>query len=246
METHRKRNRLRYFTRGELTLWLISAAAITVSFFCFPDGDYMTLAASLIGVTSLILAAKGNPMGQLLIVVFAVLYGIISWQVKYYGEVLTYLGMTAPMAIAAYISWVRHPYHGEAREVRIAQLTGRDVLVLIVLSAAVTTVFFFILKALGTARLAPSTLSVTTSFAAVWLTYKRSAYYALAYAANDAVLVLLWCLAARSDMSAVSVAICFTVFLANDIYGFINWKKMEKRQTEASVKRNAAAAKTAR
>lgn len=70
----------------------------------------MTLAASLIGVTSLIFNAKGNPFGQLLIVVFSILYGAISYSLAYYGEVITYLGMTAPMAVFSLVSWLRNPF----------------------------------------------------------------------------------------------------------------------------------------
>lgn len=93
--------------------------------------------------------------------------------------------------------------------------------------------FYFILGYFQTANLVPSTLSVTTSFIAVYLTYKRSPYYALGYAANDIVLIVLWILAARQDTSYLSVVVCFTAFLANDIYGFINWCRMGERQAES-------------
>lgn len=88
----------------------------------------------------------------------------------------------------------------------------------------------FNLKAFHTANLIPSTLSVTTSFVAVYLTFRRSAHYALAYAANDVVLIVLWVLASLNDISYLSVVVCFAVFLINDIYGFMNWSKMQERQ----------------
>ena len=34
------------------------------------------------------------------------------------------------------------------------------------------------------------------------------------------------------DISYLSVVVCFIAFLANDIYGFISWRKIEKRQAE--------------
>ena len=137
-----------YFTKGEIALWCVSESLIVVSFFIFDRENYLTLAASLIGVTSLIFNAKGNPFGQFLMVIFSILYGIISFTSAYYGEMITYLGMTAPMAVFA----------------------------------------------------------------------------------NDIVLIILWILAAISDISYLSVAICFVMFLINDTYGFINWSRMQKRQ----------------
>lgn len=102
----------------------------------------------------------------------------------------------------------------------------------ILLTIVVTGVFYFILKEFHTANLVPSTISVTTSFLAVYLTYRRSEYFALAYAANDIVLIILWGLASMDDSSYLSVLLCFVVFFVNDIYGFINWSRMKKRQRE--------------
>ena len=58
------------------------------------------------------------------------------------------------------------------------------------------------------------------------------ALFTLAYAANDIVLIVLWILASLSDLSYLSVVICFLMFLVNDLYGFVNWKRMQKRQLD--------------
>lgn len=224
-----------YFTKAEKILWCSSAALIVISFFIFNGKNILTLAASLIGVTSLIFGAKGNPLGQLLIIVFSILYGIISFTSHYYGEMITYLGMTAPMAVFALVSWLKNPYNGNKSEVEIKRLKKKEIPVIALLTAAVTVLFFFILKAFGTSNLLPSTVSVTTSFVAVYLSLRRSAFFAAAYAANDIVLIVLWILAAVKDISYLSMVICFVVFLANDVYGFFNWLKMRKRQEKTSI-----------
>lgn len=144
-----------YFSKHERMLWGYSVLLIIVSFCLFDRTNYMTLCASLIGVTSLIFNAKGNPFGQFLMVIFSLLYGMISYTFGYYGEMITYLGMTMPMAI-----------------------------------------------------------------------------FALAYASNDVVLILLWGLASMSDVRYIAVVACFVAFLVNDIYGFVSWRKMKIRQQE--------------
>ncbi len=219
-----------YFSKGEIMLWCISVSFILISFFIFDRENYLTLTASLIGVTSLIFNAKGNPFGQLLMIIFSVLYGIISFTFAYYGEMLTYLGMTAPMAAFALVSWLKNPYNGNKAEVRVNQLCKKEIILMLVLAAAVTAVFYYILDVFHTANIVPSTISVTTSFLAVYLTFRRSAWFALAYAANDIVLIVLWTMATISDISYLSVIICFVMFLANDIYGFVSWSKMKNRQ----------------
>lgn len=221
----------RYFTKAEWLLWGSSVTLILAAFLLFDRENYMTLFASLIGVTSLIFNAKGNPIGQVLMIVFSLLYGVISYRFAYYGEMATYLGMTGPMALLALISWLRNPYQGNKAEVAVNRIGRGEWVFLLLLSAAVTVIFYFILEHFGTANMLPSTLSVTTSFIAVYLTFRRSPFFALAYAANDIVLVILWCLAAAYDSSYVSVVMCFALFLVNDVYGYISWRRMEQRQS---------------
>ena len=219
-----------YFSKGELALWGGSVGAILIAFFLFDRVNYLTLGASLIGVTSLIFNAKGNPIGQGLMVIFSLLYGVISYTFSYYGEMITYLGMTGPMALFAFVSWLRNPYKGNRAEVAVNRIGKWELALMYGLTAVVTVGFYFILDYFDTANMIPSTLSVTTSFIAVYLTFRRSPYFALAYAANDVVLIVMWILAAVEDISYLSVIICFVMFLVNDLYGFISWKRMEQRQ----------------
>lgn len=219
-----------YFSKSEIILWCISVILIVVSFVIFDRERFLTLAASLIGVTSLIFNAKGNPFGQFLMVIFSVLYGIISFKCAYYGEMITYLGMTAPMAVFSLISWLRNPYNGNKSEVKVNSIKVKEGIFMLLLTAIVTLIFYYILELFHTANLIPSTISVTTSFIAVYLTFRRSAFYAIGYAANDIILIVLWITASFSDISYLSVTVCFIIFLANDIYGFISWSKMQKRQ----------------
>ncbi len=200
------------------------------AFMIFDRENQMMLAASVIGATYLIFNAKGNPAGQVLLVIFSVFYGVISYTFAYYGEMITYLGMSTPMAVLSLIAWLRNPYNGDRSQVKINRIGRGEVLFMILLIAAVTAAFYFILRYFGTARLLPSTLSVTTSFLAVYLTFRRSRFFTLAYAVNDIVLIILWALASLESRSCISVTICLIMFLVNDIYSYVNWTRLERRQ----------------
>ena len=219
-----------YFSKMEIILWCSSVILIIGSFCLFDKENYLTLSASLIGVTSLIFNAKGNPIGQFLMVLFSILYGIISFSFHYYGEMITYLGMTMPMAVFALISWLKNPYKGNRAEVKVNTISKTETLLMLICTILVTVIFYFILRHFNTANIVPSTLSVTTSFIAVYLTFRRCPLFALAYAANDVILIILWIMASVYDMRYISVVVCFVAFLANGIYGYINWQKMKIRQ----------------
>ena len=214
----------------EWWLWSISMLIVTVSNLVGGSFDVLTLAATWVGITSLIFAAEGNVWAQFLMVAFSILYGIISFRFRYWGEMITYLGMTLPMAVWSAVTWLRNPSAGSKSEVAIRKLEKKHFLFLLVLSIVVTGAFYFILRWLETPNIVFSTLSVTTSFLAASLTMLRSSYYALGYAANDLVLIVLWGLAAAKDPVYIPVIINFMIFFMNDMYGFISWKKRERTQ----------------
>ncbi|MBQ2676539.1 MAG: nicotinamide mononucleotide transporter [Clostridia bacterium] len=216
----------------EFWLWICSVIVIFCCFIFGNNFNLLTLIASLIGVTALIFVAKGDVIGQVLTVVFSIVYAIISFKFRYYGEMITYLGMTTPMAVLAVISWIRNPF--SEKQVKVAKLKKGQVIIMLILAVVVTAAFYFILKYFNNANLFISTLSITTSFLASYLTYCRSSFYGLAYAANDVVLIILWILASVKDISYLPMVICFVIFFINDMYGFFNWQRMQKNQTKAS------------
>lgn len=216
-------------SKTEYVIWAISLIVVTITHFLSPNKSILNLIASLIGVTSLILIARGYPLGMLVCVIFGCLYGITSVQSGYYGELITYAGMSAPVSLFSFIVWLKNPY-GNTAEVKISKLNEKKWGLLILLTVLVTVAFYFILKALNTSNLIVSTISVATSFFAVSLTVLRSPYYAIAYALNDIVLIVLWTIQSITDTSYLTIVACFVVFLLNDLYGFISWKKRERLQ----------------
>lgn len=219
----------RLLTRFEWILWIASLTAVMLSFILSGSGDVLNLIASLLGATALIFVSKGHVLGQVLTVVFAVFYGIISYHFTYYGEMITYLGMTAPMAFMAIISWLRHPYK-DSSEVEVSTVSKAQLIIMTISALLVTAAFYFILKAFNTANLIWSTVSVTTSFIASYLTFLRSPFYGLGYAVNDVILIILWVSASMQDTSYIPMVACFVIFFVNDIYGFYNWQRIKRRQ----------------
>lgn len=214
----------------EKLLWILSVTGISLCFFVTGNTDFITLIASLIGVSGLIFVAKGNVIGQVMTVIFGLLYAVVSVKYRYWSEVITYLGMTAPIALAAVVSWIRHPY--SKGEVRIRAMKRRDSIALILLTAAVTVGFYFILTALNTPNIVFSTVSIATSFLGASLVLIRSEYYGVFYALNDIVLIVLWVLASIEDINYLPMVLCFVVFLINDLYGFYNWQRLKRKQNK--------------
>ena len=214
-------NPIKDLTKKEWGLWLTSLLIIAVSDIISGDIDFLTLTAAWIGITSLIFAAKGNVWSQVLMIVFSILYGIISWRFRYWGEMITYLGMTMPMAIWSMITWIKNPAKN-GKEVAIQRLNKKHIIGIVFFGTIITVVFYYILSAFDTPNIVFSTISITTSFIAASLTMLRTPYFALAYASNDIVLIILWSLASVENPVYIPVVVNFVIFFVNDMYGFIS------------------------
>ena len=218
------RNPFKGFTKFEWCLWLGSLAAITAAHFGVQSSYYLSYAASLVGVTSLIFAARGDPFAPVLFIVFSLIYALTSYLFGYYGEMIIYLAMQLPVSVASLITWLKNLNAG-GTQVKVGRLTAKKLLIILALDAAVTVPFYFLLKYLGTANLIPSTVSVATSFAALALMTLRIPQYALTFILNDIVMIVLWSMALSGDIGYISLVVCFSIFLVNDTYTFISWMK---------------------
>lgn len=225
-------NPIKTLTKREWSIWFGSIIIVLISNLATKDFDMLTLVAALTGVTSLIFAAKGNVWGQVLMILFSILYGIISFRFRYWGEMMTYLGMTLPMAVWSTITWIENPSENNGNEVQIQSLSKKHIVALCISGIIVTAVFYYILKSFNTPNIIFSTISIITSFIAASLTMLRSSYYALWYAANDVVLIILWVLASLKDPAYIPVVVNFSIFFMNDMYGFVSWKQRELEQAE--------------
>lgn len=226
------RNPFKNLTKFEWAIWICSLAAVIISFFAVNNTDYLTLASSLIGVTALIFAAKGDAFGIMIMLAFCIIYAVVSFTFGYYGEMIIYLCMQLPTSVATLVSWLKHPSDKGTAEVKIGKLTPVYAVVLVISTAAVTCAFYFILRALNTENLIVGTVSVGTSYAALYLMVFRVPAYSAAFMLNDIVLIVLWSFACAESLNYLPMVVCFAVFLINDMYGFISWTKRKKRQAQ--------------
>ena len=218
-----------HFNKKEITAWVLSLSLIVLSQLLLGSKEWAFMVVSMIGISALIYTAKGHILGPIIMVLFSITYSIISLSFYYYGEAITYGGMTLPMSVLAIIAWIKHP-SSQKNQVETAVLSIKEWLIGATYAILVTIALGVILYLFDTPNLVLSTISVTTSFVAVYLIYKRSQYYALAYAFNDIILIGLWTYASLAHREYLPLVVCFSLFLIYDIYGFIAWNKMSRKQ----------------
>lgn len=215
----------------EILLLTVSLTATMVVFCLGKEKNPFSLCSSLFGIVCVIFTAKGNPVAQYLSILFAIFYSVVAYQSRYYGEMLIYLFLMIPIHLACIVSWVRGRLDPDSAEVRINALCAKEYLLLAVGDVLVTFAFYFLLRALHTEELVVSTVSLVSSVSAAYLMLRRSEYYAVCFIVNDLILLVLWGLQIfRNGTAALPTFLTFVVFLINDAYGFIAWRKRKREQ----------------
>lgn len=220
----------RNLNKVELIIYIVSEILIIGSFIISKNKNILSLVSSVLGATSLILLSKGDYLGHIISVIFGVIYIIISYSYKYYGEMFIYGLLMIPLAVTNIIIWKRN--QASSHQVKIHQIEKKEIIYIFIITIIIGIIFYFILKWLNTTNLIISSISVMTSVSASLLSLKRSPYYAIMFILNDLVLITMWSLAAKDNPMYLPNVICFVAFLINDIYALVNWKKIEKKQTE--------------
>ena len=214
------------WTKFEKVLLILSIVLVSTIGIVFKS-DLITTICSLVGITTALLLAKGKPLGQVFGLFIVLLYSIVSYKNKFYGEVIIYLVIMLPMYILGIISWLKHQ-NKKTNSVDIEKVSKKEWILVCLISIACFIGIYFLLKLFNTNELFISSLSVIDSLFAVYLQIRRSKFSFYFYVVNDLVLIVLWgipCLI--GNVMLIPMLLNPIINLVNDIYGIINWQKIE-------------------
>lgn len=211
----------------ELIFYIAGLAMIITTSICF-GASWMSAVTGIFGLSCVLFAAKGKIIGIFFTWVMIVFYSILSFKNKYYGEVFINLCMMFPMTIIQLISWLKNL--GKDYVVKVNSITKKEIIIVCSAAALAFVAFYFILRALNTSQLIFSTISIVTSVLATYFQSRRSKYGFLAFLVNDSVLCVLWLFATLEDIKNVAMLTAVALYVVSDIYGFISWGILQKRQ----------------
>lgn len=215
-----------------MILYIAGLALIITMSICF-KASWISAVTGIFGLSCVIFAAKGKVIGIFFTWVMIVFYCILSFQNKYYGEVFINICMMFPMTIIQLVAWLKNL--GKDYVVKVNSITKKEIIIVCCVAVVAFVAFYFILRALGTSQLIFSTISIVTSILATYFQSRRSKYGFLAFLANDLVLCVLWLLATLEDIKNISMLVAVILYVICDVYGFISWGVMQKRQQKENI-----------
>jgi len=217
---------------AESIFYVAGLALIITMSICF-KASWISAVAGIFGLSCVLFAAKGKIICVFLTWGMIVFYSILSFQNKYYGEVFINLCMMFPMTIIQLVAWIKNL--GKDYVVKVNSITKKEIIIVSIVALIAFVIFYFVLKVLNTSQLIFSTISIVTSVLATYFQSRRSKYGFLSFLFNDSVLCVLWAMATLQDIKNISMLIAVALYVVCDIYGFISWGIMQKRQQKENI-----------
>ncbi|MED4753688.1 nicotinamide riboside transporter PnuC [Brevibacillus choshinensis] len=217
-------------------LWLLAFTVVNVYLFFALDDTLIGLIASLTGMLSVVLVAKGKTWNYYPGIINVVLYAFVAYGQKYYGEVMLNLLYFLPMQFIGLFMWRKNGLSEEKRnDVRVAVMTNRARIYWSVLCLAVTVVYAWVLKTMGGALPFIDSLTAVLSIVAMIFMVKRFVEQWVVWIIIDVLTIYMWLVAFMGDGNDVSILVMWTAYLMNAIYGWLNWRTQYRMQKEEQV-----------
>lgn len=215
------------WTKFEVMMFISSIVIVIVAgILC--TSNWLTIICSITGIMCALTQAKGKLISQFIGIILVVLYSILSFQNKYYGEVLIYIFIMLPLFISGIVSWFKN-MNKETKTVKENNITRKEWTILTIISTVLFVILYYLLKYFNTSQLIISTLSMVTSLFATYLVARRSKYGFLFYMGNDVILLILWGFPViQGAWILVPMLVNPIINFINDTYAWTSWNKREK------------------
>lgn len=198
--------------------------------------EWYIIINTILGILCVFTQAKGKVSTQFIGIVYFCFYIFICYKQKYFGEAILYLAIMLPMYVYGAIHWLSHREKQDNFVLVRNNLPKKEWIIMFVSLAAISVAVYFVLKLLGTAKLLTNTISFVSMLPAVYLLMRRCKWNNVAFLINDFFVPVLWLfLVIEGDWSFLPMVIYFVFQLTYDIYGIINWIKLEKRQKQTGL-----------
>lgn len=209
--------------------WLIIFTLINVAVLIYSKEGILGFTASVTGMLSVILVAKGKISNYYFGIINVVIYGFISYNSKYYGEAMLNILYFLPMQIIGFMMWRRNNVNiDESKEVKAERMTVKEIILWSVLSGIAVIVYGIILKKLNNTLPMADSFTTVLSVTAMILMVKRYIEQWIVWIMIDIVAIYMW-LFIKSDYN---ITIMWTAYLVNAVYGLYNWAKLYRRERE--------------
>lgn len=210
-------------------LFLLLGVLLQIGVFIVCPDSPLNIIAGLAGVVSVVMCAKGRTMFYFVGFIQTVTYLVLAYQNRFYGEVLENLFYFVTM-IWGIFEWKRHETSNAdgTEDVLAKKFTPTQWVISIILTVIATVVMGHWLDCIGSAQAyTDAATNIMAIFAQMLMVWRYREQW-LWWLVIDVFCIKMWSIAGNWSM-----VIMYIFWTANTIYGWFNWSKLNKEQSNA-------------
>lgn len=205
-------------------IWLTLACVVITALSMYWHDTLMGIISAVTGVACVICTGKGKLSAYVFGTVNVLLYAAISFQARYYGEVMLNIIYYFPMEFYGFYVWSKH-MNSETHEVEKRHMDSCGRVVTILAVVLITLVYGYILKALGGALPFVDALSTVVSVVAMMVSVKMYMEQWILWIVVDVVTVVMWGVAFANGNDSIATLLMWIIYLGNAIIMYVKWAK---------------------
>lgn len=222
---------LKHFWTGYNTfekLFLLTGILMQIGVFIVAPDTPLNIIAGLAGVVSVVMCAKGRTMFYFVGFIQTVTYLVLSWQNKFYGEVIENLFYFVTMIWGIFL-WKKNEVKNDdgTEDVLAKKFTAKQWVISIILTIVATIGMGYWLNSIGSAQAytdaATNVMAIFAQLLMVWRFREQWIWWLVI----DVFCIKLWFVADNWSM-----VVMYIFWTANTIYGWLNWSKLNKEQNK--------------
>lgn len=207
--------------------WLLLACFIITGLSVYWEDTLMGIISSLTGVACVVCTGKGKLSAYLFGLVNCVLYAIISYEAKLYGETMLNAIYYVPMQFVGFYVWSKN-LNEETNEVNKRHMTNKGRILLLIVMLAGTFVYGLLLEKLGDAMPYVDAFTTVSSVVAMIISVRMFAEQWWIWVAVDVFSVYMWWCNFRVGADNMATLLMWVVYLGNAIIMLVKWEREAK------------------
>ena len=208
-------------------IWLLLATAVILGLSIYWKDSMTGIWAALTGIWCVILTGKGKLSSFWVGTVNTILYAVVAWQARYWGEVMLNLIYYVPMNFVGLYMWSKN-MNNQTEEVVKERMSVKGSVIAYVCVIVGTLGYGVILELMNGTLPFIDSMSTVFSVFAQFLCVKRYMEQWVLWIIVDVVTVIMWVYAFINGTGDMATVLMWSIYLINAIIMFAKWKKDTK------------------
>ncbi len=208
-------------------IWLLIATTVILGVSVYWKDSVIGIVAALTGIWCVILTGKGKLSSFWFGTINTVLYAIVAWKARYWGEVMLNLIYYVPMNFVGMYMWSKN-MDKQTEEVLKKRLSRKNSIVAYSCVIMGTLGYGVVLKLLNGTLPFIDSMSTVFSIFAQFLCVKRYMEQWVLWIIVDVVTVIMWTYAFINGTGDIATVLMWLIYLINAIVMLLKWVKDTK------------------